>query len=393
MSRKAASPDQTLRTAQAVWAMARKLPPSLRIGLIALAVIGLGIWYFATRPKPIEEAAPPAPNADGSSNVFFCVWNVENLFDDQDDKRREIDEEYDNFFAEDAKLRQEKLDRIASTLLKMNEGRGPDVIACVEVESVRALELLKGTLNRMLDEAKADPKLKYTQTAMKNLNGGRHIAPGIITRLNVVHAETKLHGRMLRILETRLLVNGHELCLIASHWTSQLQQKGGGDGDDGRAKYASIIYDVFAEKAAKNPNVDFLVCGDFNDSPDSDPVVNDLGVTGDRKRATPRAERPQLLGLMVGKDPAKFGTLYYQGKPKIYDHICVAPGLLDGDGWSCDPDSVRTYTDGLTRVGGTRPEPWRFGNPDPKSEPTGGRGFSDHFPVTVLLKVAAPKAE
>ncbi len=354
MPRKPASADQTLRTAQALWGAMRKLPPGLRVGLVAVAVVGLAIWYFATRPTPTPEAPPPATNPDGSANIFFCLWNVENLFDDQDDKRRPVDEEFDNPFAADANLRQEKLDRIASTLLKMNGGRGPDVIACVEVESVRALDLLKETLNRMLDEEKADPKLKYTQAAMKNLNGGRHIAPGVITRLTVQHPHTKMHGQMLRILETRLSVNGHELCLVASHWTSQLRQRDGSDGDEGRAKYARTIYDLFAEKAATNPSVDFLVCGDFNETPEANEMVNDLGVTGDRSRVTPRADRPQLLGLLAGKDPAKFGTLWYSGKPLIYDHICVAPGMLDDVGWSCDPDSVRTYRDGLTRPGASR---------------------------------------
>lgn len=383
MPRKTSPGDQIVRIGRDVFL---KLPPRTRFVVAAALLLALVAWFVVqSRPGP---AVPPPTGAepDGSAGLMFCFWNVENLFDDQDDKRRSVDEEFDNSFADNATLRNDKLDRIASTLLRMNGGRGPDVIACVEVESVRAADLLRGALNRHLETANADPKLKYTQVMMKNLDAGRHIAPCVITRLNVTHALTKMHGRMLRVLETHLYVNGHDLCVIASHWTSQLRQRDGTDGDDGRAKYASLIYDVYAEKAARNPDVDLLVCGDFNDTPDSRPVTFDLGATGDRSRVTPRTDKPQLLDLMAGKSPAQFGTIWYGGKPLIYDHICVSPGLLDSAGWSCDPDSVRTVTQGLIRPGSTRREPWRFG--DPQNAPTGGRGFSDHFPVTVRLTVA-----
>lgn len=366
---------------------------SLRLKLVLLAVFAVGLLvYYALKNWPAAAPAAPPPaaaaNPDGSADLLFCFWNVENLFDDKDDKRREVDEEFDNPFAADAELRQKKYGRLAEALLKMNGGRGPDVIACVEVESVRAADLLKEALNANLAAANADPKLTYTQVAMKNLDAGRHIAPCLITRLAVAHAQTRLHGRMLRVLETHVQVNGHDLCVIATHWTSQLKQKDGGGGESGREKYADLIYDVFAAKAAKDPNVDVLVCGDFNDTPDSPVLANHLGTTGDRTRVTPRAEKPQLLDLFAGKDARQFGTHVYNGRPLIYDHICVSPGLLDGRGWSCDPDSVRTVREGLTRPGATRPEPWRFGSP--RNPPTGGRGYSDHFPVTVKLTVAAP---
>ena len=46
---------------------------------------------------------------------------------------------------------------IANALMKMNGGRGPDIIACGEVESVRAAEMLTGVLNGRIKE----PEQKY----------------------------------------------------------------------------------------------------------------------------------------------------------------------------------------------------------------------------------------
>jgi hypothetical protein len=97
-----------------------------------------------------------------------------------------------------------------------------------------------------------------------------------------------------------------------------------------------------------------------------------------------------LLDLFAGKDPNKFGTHYYNGRPLVYDHICVSPGLLDPDGWSCDPDSAKTITDGLIRPGATRRQPWRFGSPKENLRDA-DRGYSDHFPVVVTLTVQPKK--
>lgn len=325
-------------------------------------------------------AAPPTLN-----RYLFCFWNVENLFDDSDDTRNSTDEEYDNPFAHDSHLRKLKLDRIASALVKMNDGRGPDVIACVEVESVRAAELLRDALNAKL----RDPKLHYSHVEMKNLtDAGRHIAPCLITRLEVDPAKTRLIGRQIRILETHLTANGADLCVIVSHWTSQISQRGDAiDTRTGRGKYAADIYDTFAAIARRNPAADVLVCGDFNDTPDAEVVTNVLGAFGDRAKVTRKGERPCLLDLMAGKSAERFGTIWYDGRPLVYDQICVSAGMFDGKGWSCDPDSVRTATDGLLRPGSTRRQPWRFGNPTPAVKDA-DRGFSDHFPVTVELQVA-----
>jgi endonuclease/exonuclease/phosphatase family metal-dependent hydrolase len=384
--------EQASPIAKAVFnSLMQRLPMKTLVGLAVVLAAGVVAYFAATKlrnPAPQAGTTPASSTEDGT--VFFCWWNVENLFDDKDDKRNSIDEEYDNPFAKDEKLRNLKLDRIASTLLAMNDGNGPDVMALCEVENVRSAELLMATMNKKLNDAGKDKKLEYKNVVMRNLDAGRHIAPAVITRMNVAPQLTRMHGNKLRILESHLYVNGHDLCIIASHWTSQLKQRDGSDGDAGREKYAIAIYEAFRAAAKKNVDCDFLVCGDFNDTPDAEPVAKVLGAIGDRTKVKPTDNEPYLLNLLGGKDPNKFGTLFYSGKPLIYDHICVSPGLLDSKGWSVEPDTVQTYTTGLMRKGATRREPWRFGSPEnPLKE--SDRGYSDHFPVTVRLKVAPAK--
>ena len=380
--------SQTTLAVQALLGAFRQLPAQARLLVVVAAVIGGGVLFLLTRP------GPPAISAQGSNpangDVLFCHWNVENLFDDKEDKRNSIDTEYDKAAAQNQKLRDLKYDNIATALLKMNAGVGPDIIALCEVESVRAGDILRGVLNNKLKDAKADDKLQYTNLIMKNLNAGRHIAPCIITRLPVIPQLTKMHGGNLRILEGHVSVNGHDLCILASHWTSQLKQRDGGNGGSGRDKYAVELYKRFRELNKKDTATDVLICGDFNDTPDSDPVAKGLGAIADKSKVVPTPNEPFFLNLLGGKDPAKFGTIFYSGKPLIYDQICVSPGMLDGKGWAADPASVAVPTAGLMRPSATRRDPWRFDKFD-RDIRDAERGYSDHFPVLVRLKVG-PKA-
>jgi hypothetical protein len=89
------------------------------------------------------------------------------------------------------------------------------------------------------------------------------------------------------------------------------------------------------------------------------------------------------VNLFAGKDAqAGFGTHFYGGRWEIFDQIAISPGLLDGQGWSCDPQSVRTVNT-LFQPGDKKRRPWRFGTERDRHP----RGASDHFPVTVRLSV------
>jgi endonuclease/exonuclease/phosphatase family metal-dependent hydrolase len=319
-------------------------------------------------PPPTLTLPPGAPK-----EILFCHWNVENFFDDRNDGRTGPgDKEYDALFADRPELLKQKLAKLTDAILKMNAGKGPDILAIVEVESVRAAELLQKALNDRLP----DKALHYENILMKEIAGGRHIAPAILTRLPVVKDRTRTLDKNHRILVGHIKVNDHELIVIASHWTSRLKET----NKKGRNDYADKIYGAANAMFRSNASVDLLISGDFNDDPDDEAVVKHLHASGDIDAV--RAGNPlQLFNLCAGKDPKLFGTHYYK-QWHIFDQIVVSPGMLDAKGWSCDPKSLHVFND-LHRAKDRQKRPWRFGGANEKTE----RGYSDHFPVSVKLRV------
>jgi len=326
-------------------------------------------------PAGCQPRTAPPVAVGASRAVSFCFWNVENFFDDQNDRRPEADEPFDDWYAAQPAMLRLKLDRLTEALLRLNDGKGPDILALVEVECVRAADLLRQALNARLRDA----ALHYPHVLMKDLDAGRHIAPAIITRLPVVANKTQLHGRQLRILEGHVTVNGHDLVLIAAHWSARTSDATG----ERRAKYGDQIYGVFKAMHRTNPKVALLVSADCNDNPDDPSITQHLHAIGDPAKVLGTRGDPLLFNLLAGKAPRDFGTHTYRGQPLIFDQIFISPALLDGaSGWTCLPETVRVI-DTLTRPGDRQRRPWRFGGPGDQ----GARGYSDHFPVTVQLKV------
>lgn len=368
--------DNTARAVGQIITEFMRLPFKTRIVLVFAVIVIALVIYLVVR---LTSSRPPSAEIPGGSDaIVFCFWNMENLFDDRDDNwSHPADKEFDDWMVGEPAVRDARYRKLTGALLRLNAGRGPDIIAGCEVESVRAAELLRDALNAALPEGAA----RYDHVAMKEVASGRHIAPCVISRYPL--SDSRLADRQRRILETRVTVNNHELHLVASHWTSQRSDDGSRE-TGGRAGYATTIHQMYARAIEADPKVDFMVCGDFNDAPEAESVAEKLRVTGDREQVTPDARPPRLFGPLSGKSPAEYGTHYFK-EPLIYDQVAFSPGMLDDAGWGYVPDSVRVPTDGLVRSGTRGRRPWRFGS---KGDDAVGRGYSDHFPVLVSLKVA-----
>src|SRR5262249_16100337 len=132
---------------------------------------------------------------------LFCFWNAENFFDDQDDKRDDVDKVYDEWFAKNPDVFKLKLDHLTRVLMDLTDKRGPDTLALAECEAKeRPVELLRDALNSKLK----DKSLLYTAFAIKDPKGGRDIATAVLTRLKIVGDKTQILKPKSRILEVHL---------------------------------------------------------------------------------------------------------------------------------------------------------------------------------------------
>ena len=332
------------------------------LSLAVLALLALAAWFARRSPEPHVAGPAPAPSAEG---YLFCSWNVENLFDDVDDPDvRDVDEDW---FGTNPALVRAKVDHLAEALLMQADGRGPDILAVVEVENRHAAELLQDSLNHRLA-----PDLRYSYLIFRENRTGRHFAPAILSRLPGRIDPDFEFRPTLRILAGRIEAGGAPLTVLASHWTSRLTDQGGGR----RAIYGDAHY-----RAARDlgPDADLLICGDFNDEPDDPSVRDHLHAIGDAAVVRDRRGPLRLLDLMAGPHP---GTIEFRGRFQTFDHLVAAPGLLDPPGWVVLPETLRVADGPSLRIG-RNGRPWRFGGP----REAGPRGYSDHFAVTVRLRV------
>jgi endonuclease/exonuclease/phosphatase family metal-dependent hydrolase len=357
-----------LTSAPARRALNRLLP-----AFAGMILIGFGLWLIIPRrsapaPPGTRASAQPQP-AEG---YLFCHWNVENFFDDVDDPKNHDQDE--DWFAQHPELVRLKVSHLAEALLLQNGGRGPDIVAMVEVESRRAVELLRDALNNQLPA-----RWHYSQIAQRPYRLDRRLAPAVLSRVPIHDDQTRLFPNR-RILEVHLEAQGAPLVLYSSHWTSRLRAHTEGKRD----AYADALYAAVSHLARDDPQVDALLAGDFNDEPTDASVAVDLHATGNVRQVRDSSRGLQLLDLMTAFDPAREGTYSYNGHWEILDHIVASPGLLDPTGWLVETGSTRIFNPPKLRFG-RRHQPWRFGGPDNQNPP----GYSDHFSVNVRLRVQA----
>lgn len=307
-------------------------------------------------------------------------YNIENLFDtidspDTDD--REFLPNGSKLWNTERYLR--KLDRNAGVIAAMGKDLHPNgmaILGLCEVENRRVVEDLLATKalqdrnykvvhedspdRRGVDVALIyDPK-QYTVYAHKTY------------RLSMPDTSFRSRDQLL----VSGILEGDTTHVIVGHWPSR--RGGEKRSEPNRKAAAELARHIVDSLLTINAHARIMVMGDLNDDPVNASVTRFLRSTGDKNKAVDG----MLFNAMTEPYNKGIGTLAWRDSWNLFDQILLSPALVTGAGGRYKYYGVRIFNEAYLRQndGNFAGYPFRTFVGDTYQD-----GFSDHFPVFVIL--------
>lgn len=357
----------------------------------------------------------------------LVVHNVENIFDIDGvavySDYQPFDEDGNPLYRPEHLLT--KIQKTSRLMARYNEGAGPDIIMFVEIESdftplpefalhdpqevlARYAHLtIEQMLTTHLDDEIAD--LPAEMLLLKGMHdhgltgydvavayerdaNGRptHAVKNVLfSRFPILHERTRaLPGESARpTLEAWVDVHGHELALFVNHWRSRASDA---EMELIRIRNAQVLRDRLDELLAQNPQLDFILGGDFNSQYHQShrypymevTAVNDVLRSVGDERGVKRGETDGVYNLWYELPLYERGSDVFRGNWGTLMQIMIGQGMYDFEGVQ--------YTDNSFAVGrwpgknvyanSGAPRRWHFFED--------GGGYSDHLPISMRFQVA-----
>ena len=286
-------------------------------------------------------------------------WNVENLFDLEDDPNTRDEE-----FALGGKknvtqdIYDLKLKNCAAVLADLNA----DVLGLCEVENYFVLD----ELNRAYDGR--DYKIiHYDSPDRRGIDNALLYDPEVF---NVIETKPILNtlpegGPTRDILYVQGEYKGHTLHIYVNHWPSNYGGKK--KAIPKRRATARLLVNEVAEKLSNEPDAEILLIGDFNEEP-----------TDDNVRTLKSVNMTSMMEPLMGQP--QVGTYVYRGKDNFLDQIIISTGLQDEQGLTAGQVAILDKPKYRQQEGKYAHYPFRFW--------AGNKllgGYSDHLAVYVEI--------
>jgi len=316
-----------------------------------------------------------------SQPVRLMFYNVENLFDINNDTLKEDDDFLPGGMMRWNQTRyNKKINSLYKTIVAAGEWEPPAVVAFCEVENRKVLGNLiydtylskfnYGIVHEESPDRRGIDVCMIYRTDLAALIDYRYWIPAGISRLEFASRS---------VLYAKMKIAGDTVHIIVNHWPSR---RGGVlAGEDLRMKIASMVRaktDSIMQLGSNGEKI--VLLGDFNSTPD-DQEMKSLISPADSFRF--------LINLSESLSGKGVGTYRYLGTWEMIDQVLVSNKLL-------------TYKKGLTTEAKMlkifkpdfllRKDPKYPGN-TPLSTYRGYKyqgGFSDHLPVLLDLKIMTP---
>lgn len=338
---------------------------------------------------------------------YVAFWNLENLFGPEDHEHR-IEwiksAVQSDLIGWTPALYAAKLDQLATVIAAMNGGAGPDILGVCEVEDAHVLLDLVDVIATKLAgkslgiiHANSDRDRRGIDTAFLYDTARFSVDPDLVFNHFVLR---RTGTRDILQATFRSIPGGNDLVVLTNHWPSR---SGGAEASAGFRATAGETLGYWHQRILEEagPETPVLAIGDFNDDP-FDPSVRYNARAWRERGDVERGTSPRFYNFAweylvteatdhQGNPRMLDGSLYYRNDGNIFDQILANRYLLDR------PDRPFRVVDGSAGIFAHPPMvshrvgegPRRFGLP--KGDAAGNvdaTGFSDHFPVSVLIREA-----
>jgi len=313
----------------------------------------------------------------------IVFYNVENLFDTKDDSLTS-DEEFlpggDKNWTNERFRR--KIVRIYQTIVALGKGEMPAVIGLCEIEN-------REVLNRLIYDTPLN-RLNY-RIIHRESPDARGVDVALLYRPDIFEPDSSgwLRVPLPANEKTReiLMVKGRlwendTVYFYVNHWPSRYG--GAGSSNAKRLAAASTLAASVQQVFLANCLAKIIIMGDFNDEPGDESLqaLNKILLNeyaGSNVSLINLSEKSSITGLE--------GTIKHQGTWSIFDQVLVSPAIYNGlNGCRLmHPKAEIFKADFLLETDETYTgvKPFRT-----YSGPGYHDGFSDHLPVSIMLKKA-----
>lgn len=307
-------------------------------------------------------------------NIVF--YNVENLFDTENDPAKNDDE-----FTPSGKIPwtserfQVKIKHLAQVISSVNMPDFPDIIGLSEIENDFVLNKLieANSLNKIgykivhyesPDERGIDVALLYNPVTF-TVTESKPIPVNL--------PDNDLTRDILYVKGTTAA--GNELHVFVNHWPSR--SEGIPISEPKRKLAAQVLKSEVDNILKKDSRSNIVIIGDFNE----EPTDNSLSVVLDAQQTEKKIRNSTLYNLMFPLQKKGKGSLYYNDW-NMFDQVIVSGNLLLSKKINCAEDSVHIFD-----------ASWLMFK-DPKkgvmrpNRTLGAKyfgGYSDHLPVFISL--------
>lgn len=316
---------------------------------------------------------------------YIAFWNLENLFDIErssdrpDYLKAQLKKELEGWTAA---VLSKKISQLNTIIAQMNGGAGPDILGVCEVENEAVLNKLLRALSidgRNYAVAHADTQDKRGIDVAFVYDRAKYRVDRQFQHFVQKRTATRDIFQVNMITET-----GRTLVLVGNHWPSR---SGGQYNSEPFRMMVGETLAYFHKRILEElgPDTAVVAMGDFNDEPFDRSIREYAQVTRERQKIMNAVSVDYFYNLTWEMLGGREATYYFGSQPNLLDQFWISKGILkQNTPFNASVDDVRAFRPSELIASGDYPRARKFGRPSIKEFDEDG--YSDHFPITMVLK-------